>query len=76
MATDWVSADPGNLPRVAMRNQLRREARRLGGTRIITVAPDAAMRAIMGTNSMVVAKRAPVARAALEYARTVLAGQW
>ncbi len=34
------------------------------------------MRAIMGTNSMVVAKRAPVARAALEYARTVLAGQW
>ncbi len=74
--TDWAAADPGNLPRVAARHQLRREARTLRGTRIITVAPDAAMRRIMGTNSMVVAKRAPVARAALEYARTVFADQW
>lgn len=74
--TDWMAGDPGNLPRVAVRTQLRREARSLGGTRIITVAPDAAMRRIMGTNSMVVAKRAPVARAALDYARRVFAEQW
>ncbi|TXH40341.1 MAG: patatin-like phospholipase family protein [Actinobacteria bacterium] len=69
--TDWVAGDPGNLPRVALRAQLQREARRLRGTRIITVAPDARMRRIMGTNSMVAAKRAPVADAALEYARSV-----
>jgi len=74
--TDWAAADPGNLPRVAMRNQLRREARTLRGPRVITVAPDVRMRRIMGTNSMVAAKRAPVARAALEYARTVFAAQW
>lgn len=69
--TDWVAGDPGNVPRVAMRAQLQREARRLGGTRIITVAPDAHMRRIMGTNSMVAAKRGPVADATLEYARAV-----
>ena len=56
-----------------MRAQLRSEARTLRGTRIITVAPDARMRRIMGTNSMVAAKRAPVAQAALEYASGVFA---
>lgn len=74
--TDWFARDPGNVPRAALRAQLRREARRLGGTRVITVAPDARMRAVMGTNSMVVAKRAPVARAALEYAREVFAREF
>lgn len=71
--TDWVAGDPGNLPRVAMRAQVQREARRLRGKHIITVAPDARMRRIMGTNSMVAAKRAPVAEAALDYARSVFA---
>ena len=71
--TDWVARDPGNVPRAAMRAQLRSEARTLRGTRIITVAPDARMRRIMGTNSMVAAKRAPVAQAALEYASGVFA---
>ena len=73
--TDWVARDPGNIPRVALRTQLQHEARRLQGTRIITVAPDARMRRIMGTNSMVAAKRAPVAEAALEYARAVFRRQ-
>ena len=70
---DWFARDPGNVPRVAMRRQLTREARavRRNGTRIVTVAPDAALRAIMGTNSMVVAKRAPVALATQEYAADV-----
>jgi NTE family protein len=73
--TDWVARDPGNIPRVALRTQLQHEARRLQGTRIITVAPDARMRRIMGTNSMVAAKRAPVAEAALEYGRAVFRRQ-
>ncbi|HPJ19018.1 MAG TPA: patatin-like phospholipase family protein [Actinomycetota bacterium] len=70
---DWLARDPGNAPRVVVRTQLEREARkvRAGGTRVLTVAPDARMRAVMGTNSMVVTKRAPVALAAREYANAV-----
>ncbi|MEZ5184433.1 MAG: patatin-like phospholipase family protein [Candidatus Nanopelagicales bacterium] len=71
--SDWLAADPGNAPRAAMRAQLEREARkvRASGTRIVAVQPDAALRRIMGTNSMVVAKRAPVALATREYATRV-----
>jgi NTE family protein len=70
---DWLARDPGNAPRVVMRSQFEREARkvRADGTRVITVAPDARMRAVMGTNTMVVTKRAPVALAAQEYANAV-----
>lgn len=75
--SDWVAKDPGNVPRVVMRRQLEREARKVAtrGTRIITVQPDATLRTIMGTNSMVVAKRAPVALTSLEYARAVFRRQ-
>jgi NTE family protein len=73
--TDWVARDPGNVARAALRLQLQREVRTVRGPRIITVAPDAHMRAIMGTNSMVAAKRAPVAEAALEYGRAVFGRQ-
>lgn len=68
--TDWVARDPGNAPRVAARAQLEREARmvRASGARVLIVAPDSRLRAVMGTNSMVLAKRAPVALATLEYA--------
>ena len=74
MATsDWVARDPGNAPRAAMRAQLRREVRQVAarGTRVLVVAPDAAVRQVMGSNSMVVAKRAPVALAVRDYARGV-----
>ncbi len=73
--TDWFARDPGNAPRVAARAQLEREARkvRAAGTRVLIVAPDANLRSIMGTNSMVMAKRAPVALATLDYARRVFA---
>ena len=54
------------------RNWSGRRARSApAGTRVLTVAPDARMRAVMGTNSMVVTKRAPVALAAREYANAV-----
>lgn len=67
---DWLAGDPGNVPRVAMRAQLEREARKVrrSGARVLTVAPDMGVRAVMGTNSMVVGKRAPVALATQEYA--------
>jgi hypothetical protein len=68
--TDWVARDPGNATRVPLRLQLQRERRRIPG-RVVVVAPDARMRAVMGSNSMSAARRAPVARAALEYAREV-----
>ncbi len=70
---DWFARDPGNAPRVAMRAQLQREVRavRRGGTRVIVVAPDAGLRAVMGTNSMVAAKRPPVALAARDHAEEV-----
>lgn len=68
--TDWISRDPGNAARVPLRLQLRRERRRIPG-RVIVVAPDARMRAVMGTNSMSVAKREPVALAAQDYATEV-----
>jgi NTE family protein len=75
--SDWFARDPGNAPRVIMRRQLQREAKavREAGTRIVTVEPDATLRHIMGTNSMVAAKRAPVALAAVEYARSVFRRQ-
>ncbi|HQR80761.1 MAG TPA: patatin-like phospholipase family protein [Actinomycetota bacterium] len=71
--TDWVARDPGNAVRTAMRAQLQREVRqvRASGTRVLVVAPDAEVRQVMGSNSMVVAKRAPVALATRTYARGV-----
>ncbi len=67
---DWVARDPGNAVRVPVRLQLQRERRRVPA-RVLVVAPDARMRAVMGTNSMSAAKRAPVAQAAQEYAEAV-----
>ena len=70
--TDWVARDPGNAARVPLRLQLQRERRKIPG-RVLVVAPDARMRAVMGTNSMSAARRAPVAVAAQEYAASVFA---
>ena len=63
--TDLVARDPGNLLRVPVRRRLDREADavRRNGTRVLVIQPDAALRAVMGTNSMVLGKRGPVARA-------------
>ncbi|MDZ7576659.1 MAG: patatin-like phospholipase family protein [Candidatus Nanopelagicales bacterium] len=63
--TDWLAPDPGNLPRIAARRQLEREASvvRRAGTPVLIIAPEAGLRRLMGTNSMVLAKRARVALA-------------
>jgi paraquat-inducible protein B len=60
---------------VVLRAQLEREARvvRRTGTRVLVVAPDAGLRQVMGTNTMVAAKRKPVASATYDYARHVFA---
>jgi len=73
--TDWVARDRGNVLRVAARAQLHREVGTVAatGTRVVVVAPDRALRAVMGADSMDPARRPPVARAVREQARRVLA---
>ncbi|MFI5099056.1 MAG: patatin-like phospholipase family protein [Actinomycetes bacterium] len=74
---DWVAADPGNALRLPARAQLEREAARVrrSGTRVVVVQPDARMRRVMGTNTMVAAKRPPVALAARNFAGALLRQQ-
>ena len=74
---DWVAADAGNALRLPARAQLEREAARVrrSGTRVVVVQPDARMRRIMGTNTMVAAKRPPVALAAPSFAGALLRQQ-
>lgn len=69
---DWFARDFGNAARVPWRAQLDRERRKVPG-RVVIVAPDAGMRRVMGTSTMDPARRAPVAQAAVEYARKVFA---
>jgi NTE family protein len=72
--TDWVAIDPGNALRVPARARQEREAAqvRRSGTRVLVFQPDAALRQVMGTGTMDVRKRSPVAVAARAYARSVL----
>lgn len=60
----------GNAPRRVVRRQLDREIAKLrsAGKRVLVFAPDRRLRALMGMNSMDLAKRAPVAVAAQAYA--------
>jgi NTE family protein len=71
---DSVTTDPGNLLRLPVRRRLSREVEtvRAAGTPVFVVQPDAGLRSVMGTNSMVLAKRAPVARAAFDLASAQL----
>jgi NTE family protein len=71
---DRLGSDRGLLLRLPTRAQLDREVGRLrrAGTRVVVLHPDARLRRLMGSNSMAVGKRAPVARAAYEYAATAL----
>jgi NTE family protein len=66
MATDTARArDPGNALRVGVRARLDREAAqvRRGGTPVVVLAPDRRLREVMGTASMRIERRDPVARA-------------
>lgn len=67
---DWFARDVGNAARVPWRAQLDRERRKVPA-RVVVLAPDAAMRRVMGTTAMDASRRAPVALAAVEYATQV-----
>lgn len=73
--TQPFAAELGNVPRTVIRRQLDREVARLrrAGKRVIVFAPDRTLRALMGMNSMDLAKRKPVAVAAQSYASACLA---
>lgn len=72
---DRIARDAGNLARVPVRMALDRQVARLraAGRQVRVFQPDAALRELMGLNSMVAAKRAPVAEAVAGYVRRVLA---
>jgi NTE family protein len=72
--TQWVAMDPANALRVAARARQEREAAQVqrSGTQVLVLAPDAGLRRVMGTRSMDVRKRSPVAVAARAYAGKVL----
>ena len=72
--SDWAAIDPRNALRVPARARQEREAAqvRRSGTRVLVFQPDARLRQVMGTGSMDVRKRSPVAVAARAYARDVL----
>lgn len=72
---DRIARDAGNLARVPVRVALDRQVARLraAGTQVHVFQPDAALRQLMGLNSMVAAKRAPVAEAVAKYVRRALA---
>ncbi|MGZ4595798.1 MAG: patatin-like phospholipase family protein [Actinomycetes bacterium] len=72
--SDWVATDPGNALRVPARAQQEREAAqvRRSGTPVLVFQPDARVRHVMGTRSMDVHKRSPVAVVSREHARTIL----
>lgn len=64
MATDtWHARDAGNVVRTPVRMHLDRElaAVRAAGTKVVVVAPDRRVRAVMGTASMDPRRRGPVA---------------
>jgi NTE family protein len=75
--SDPAALELGNAPRVVVHRQLDRELARLrrNGTRVLVFAPDQRLRPIMGMGTMDLAKRAPVALAALSYAMSRIGGR-
>ncbi len=71
---DWWAAERGQVLRLPARLQLEREVARVrrAGAHVVVLQPDAALRAALGSNSMTVGRRAPVARATLAHTRGVL----
>ena len=66
---DPLAAERGTLLRLPVRRRLDREAEqvRRSGTPVIVVQPDARLREVMGTATMTLSRRAPVAQAAHSY---------
>ena len=68
---DPLAAERGTLLRMPVRRRLDREAEqvRRSGTPVIVVQPDARLREVMGTSTMRLSRRAPVAQATQTYVR-------
>ncbi len=66
---DPFAAERGTLLRLPVRRRLDREAEqvRRSGTPVLVVQPDARLREVMGTATMTLSRRAPVAQAAHSY---------
>ena len=66
---DPLAAERGTLLRLPVRRRLDREAEqvRRSGTPVIVVQPDARLREVMGTSTMRLSRRAPVAQATHSY---------
>ena len=76
--TEYAATDGANVLRAPARARMAREVARLRdrGTPVVDVQPDRRMRQVMGTSTMVAAKRRPVAMAAREYAGEVISQRW
>ena len=76
--TEPLAPELGNIPRSVIHRQLQREVRavRERGTAVQVIAPDARLRHIMGMNSMDLARRPAVARAAREYTMRLVRSGW
>jgi len=72
--TDPLAAERGTLLRMPVRRRLDREAEqvRRSGTPVILVQPDARLREVMGTSTMRLSRRAPVALATQAYVRDLV----
>ena len=76
--TEPLAPELGNIPRSVIHRQLQREVRavRERGPAVQVIAPDARLRHIMGMNSMDLARRPAVARAAREYTMRLVRSGW
>jgi NTE family protein len=68
---DPLAAERGTLVRLPVRHRLDREVEqvRLSGTPVLVIQPDARLREVMGTSTMRLSRRAPVAEATHSYVR-------
>jgi hypothetical protein len=73
---DPLAAERATLIRLPVRRRLDREAEqvRRSGTAVVVIQPDAGLREVMGTSTMRLSRRAPVARATREHVGHLVGG--
>lgn len=72
--SDRAVTQPGALMRLPVRHRLDREAEmvRRSGTPVVIIQPDAGLREVMGTSTMRLSRRGPVAEATRAYVRELV----
>jgi NTE family protein len=73
---DPLAAERGTVVRLPVRRRLDREADRVrrSGTTVVVIQPDARLREVMGTSTMRLSRRAPVARATQSHIHDLVRG--